>query len=144
MLDAAAQTGYESGMTTFPDSHKDLLDAQVASLATIGGDGFPQVTATWFLYDEGKIKFSLNSSRLKTKNLLKRPRVSLMILDLSNPYRYMEVRGTVSATPDPEYEFAKKVGAKYGGADLRDHDAPEDTRLEVVLEPTNVYVVALG
>jgi PPOX class probable F420-dependent enzyme len=131
-------------MTTFPDSHLDLLDAQVASLATIGADGFPQTTATWFLYDEGKIKFSLNTARLKTKNLLKRPKVSLMILDLENPYRYLEVRGTVTATPDPDYVFAKKVGAKYGGADLSEHDGPDDTRLEIVLEPTNVYAVAMG
>ena len=131
-------------MTEFPDSHKDLLDAQVASLATIGADGFPQVTATWFLYDEGKIKFSLNTSRLKTKNLLKRPKVSLIILDLANPYRYLEVRGTVTSQPDPEYVFAKKVGAKYGGADLSAHDQPGDERIEVTLEPSNVYAVALG
>ncbi len=130
--------------TTFPESHTDLLDAQVASLATVGADGFPQVTATWFLFEDGRIKFSLNDGRLKTKNLLRNPRVSLMILDLSNPYRYLEVRGTVTATPDPDYAFAKRVGAKYGGVDLRDHDAPGDSRLEVVLEPTNVYAVALG
>jgi PPOX class probable F420-dependent enzyme len=140
----AAKSGKNVVMTTFPDSHKDLLDAQVASLATIGGDGFPQATAIWFLYDEGKIKISLNNSRLKTKNLLKRPKVSLMILDPANPYRYLEVRGTATATPDPDYVFAKKVGAKYGGADLSEHDGPGDTRLEVVLEPTNVYAVAMG
>ncbi|MGA2010445.1 MAG: hypothetical protein ABSH51_07935 [Solirubrobacteraceae bacterium] len=32
-------------MNTFPDSHRDLLDAQVASLATIGVNGFPQLTS---------------------------------------------------------------------------------------------------
>jgi hypothetical protein len=36
-------------MTIIPDSHRDLLDAQVATLATIGGDGFPQLTELWFL-----------------------------------------------------------------------------------------------
>jgi PPOX class probable F420-dependent enzyme len=131
-------------MTTFPDSHKDLLDAQIASLATIGADDFPQVTVLWFLYDEGKIKFSLNTARLKTKNLLKRPKVSLLIIDPENAYRYLEVRGTVTATPDLDYVFAKKVGAKYGGADLSEHDGPGDTRLEVVLEPTNVYAVDMS
>jgi hypothetical protein len=40
--------------------------------------------------------------------------------------------------------FAKKVGAKYGGADLSEHDGPDDTRLEFVLEPTNVYAVKMG
>jgi PPOX class probable F420-dependent enzyme len=140
----AVTSGKNVVMTTFPDSHKDLLDAQVAVLTTIGADGFPQTTAIWFLYDEGKIKLSLNTSRLKTKNLLKRPKISLMILDPNNAYRYLEVRGTVSATPDSDYAFARKVGAKYGGADLSEHDGPEDTRLEIVLEPTNVYAVAMG
>ena len=40
-------------MTEFPDSHRDLLDAKFASLATIGGDGFPQVTEIWFLLVDG-------------------------------------------------------------------------------------------
>ena len=40
-------------MTTFPESHSDLLDAQVATLATIGGDGYPQQSELWFLYDDG-------------------------------------------------------------------------------------------
>jgi len=131
-------------MSQIPDSHKDLLDAPVGVLATVGANGFPQVTATWFLHDEGKIKFSLSNARVKTRNLLRRPQVSLFIPDPQNQYRYLEVRGTVSATPDPDYVFADKVGAKYGGANLRDRDQPGDERFEVVLEPTNVYAVALG
>ena len=43
-------------MTTFPDSHRDLRDAQVGSLATIGANGFPQLTEIWFLYDEAEDK----------------------------------------------------------------------------------------
>jgi hypothetical protein len=53
-------------VTTFPDSHRDPLDAQVATLATVGGDGLPQLTEIWFLYDEGELKLALNTSRLKT------------------------------------------------------------------------------
>jgi len=131
-------------MTTIPDEYADLLDAQIASLTTIGADGFPQSTVVWFLNDEGKIKISLSNTRLKTKNMLKRPKVSLLIIDPDNPYRYLEVRGTVTATPDPDYTFAKKVGAKYGGADLSAYDEPGSTRLEFVLEPTNAYAVTIG
>ena len=83
-------------MTTFPPSHRDLLDAQVATLATIGGDGFPQLTEVWFIHEDGELKLSLNDSRLKTRNLRKQPKSSLMILDLENPYRYLVVRGTRS------------------------------------------------
>jgi PPOX class probable F420-dependent enzyme len=132
-------------MTTFPDSHRDLLDAQVASLATIGAHGFPQLTEVWFLYDEveDKLKLSMNSSRLKTKNLRRRPQCSLMILDLQNPYRYLEVRGTVQFEPDDDYVFAAKVGAKYK-ADLKVHDGPGDRRVAITIEPVNVYAVDMS
>jgi PPOX class probable F420-dependent enzyme len=131
-------------MTNFPDSHADLLDAQVATLATIDGKGFPQVTAVWFLHDEGEIRLSLNTSRLKTKHLAKRPECSLFILDLANPYRYLEIRGRAKLEPDPDYAFAKKVGAKYGGADLSEHDGPDDSRVIVTIEPVNVAAVNMG
>ena len=68
-------------MTSFPDSHRDLLDAEVASLATIGDDGFPQSTELWFLHEDGELKISLNTTRLKTRNLRKRPQCSLLLLD---------------------------------------------------------------
>lgn len=130
-------------MTDFPDSHRDLLDAQVASLATIGGDDYPQVTEVWFLHEKGELRISLNDSRLKTRNLAKRPRCSLLILDLSNPYRYLEVRGNARIEPDDGYAFADRVGAKYG-ADLRVHDAPGQSRVVVTIEPVNVYAVDMS
>jgi PPOX class probable F420-dependent enzyme len=127
-------------MTDFPDSHRDLLDGQVASLATIGGDGLPQLTEVWFLHEDGELKLSLNRSRLKTRNLIKRPQCSLLLLDLQNPYRYLEVRGHAELDPDDDYAFARKVGAKYG-ADLSAHDRPGETRVVVTIEPANLYAV---
>jgi PPOX class probable F420-dependent enzyme len=76
-----------------PESHEDLLQTSVASLATIGPDGRPQLTEVWFLYEDGSIALSLNSSRQKTKNLMARPQCSLLILDLAVPQRYVELRG---------------------------------------------------
>ena len=127
-------------MTDFPESHRDLLGAQVASLATIRHDGFPHVTEVWFLHDEEELRLSLNTSRLKTRNLLARPRCSLLILDLENPYRYLEVRGSARIDPDDEYRFASRLGAKYG-ADVKAHDRPGERRVAVTIEPTNVYAV---
>ena len=127
-------------MTTFPDSHKDFLDFPVASLTTIGDDGFPQSTLLWFLHDEGELKLSLNKSRLKTRNLLKRPQVSLLIPDFSDPMKYLEVRGIARAQDDPDKAFAAKLGAKYG-ADLAAYDQPGDERMVITIEPTNIYPV---
>ena len=126
-----------------PDSHRDLLDTDVATLATIGKDGGPQLTEVWFLYENGQLKLSLNDSRLKTKNLIARPACSLLILDLGNPYRYIDVRGHARIEPDPNYTFADRVGAKYS-SDLREHDGPADQRVVVTIEPTNVFAVDMS
>jgi PPOX class probable F420-dependent enzyme len=129
--------------TDFPDSHRDLLDAKFATLATLGKDGGPQLTEVWFLFEDGEVKVSLNDSRLKTKNLVARPLCSLFVLDLANPFRYLDVRGTAQIEPDFDYAFAERVGAKYG-ADLREHDGPDDKRVVVTVEPTNVFAVDMG
>src|SRR3978361_632562 len=96
--------------TEFPESHRDLLDAQFATLAALGKDGGPQLTEIWFLFEDGEVKISLNDSRLKTKNLIARPLCSLFILDLADPFRYLDVRGTARIEPDDDYAFAAPAG----------------------------------
>lgn len=127
-------------MTTFPASHRDLLDAEFATFATVGSDGLPQLTEIWFLHVDGELRVSLNTSRRKTRNLRERPECSLLILDVADPYRYLEVRGRARVEPDDDYEFARRVGAKYG-ADLSVHDGPGESRVAVTIEPANVYAV---
>jgi PPOX class probable F420-dependent enzyme len=130
-------------MTTFPESHRDLLDGPVATFATIDDDGFPQLTEVWFLVDEGEIKLSLNTSRRKARNLGRRPQCSLLLLDLQNPYRYLEIRGRARIEPDPDGTFAAKLGAKYR-ADVREYDGPDDSRVVVTIEPLKINPVAMG
>ena len=127
-------------MTPFPESHKEFLEFPVASLTTIGEDGFPQSTLIWFLHDEGELKISLNKSRLKTRNLRKRPQVSLLIPDFSDQMKYLEVRGTARLEDDTDGSFAQKVGAKYG-ADLAAYDAPGDERVVATIEARNIRAV---
>ena len=125
-------------MTSIPETHRDLLDAQVAVLGTIGTSGRPQLSAVWFLAEGDTVRVSLNTSRQKLKNLQANPAVSLLILDPANPYRYVELRGDAQIEEDPDYGFAKQVGAKYGGADLSEHDGPGDRRMVVTIVPARV------
>ncbi len=127
-------------MNRVPDSHRDLLDAQVATLATIGPDGRPQLSEVWFLSDGDSVAISLNTSRQKTKNLVQRPQCCLFILDLKVTQRYLELRGDAEVTPDDDYAFADRVGEKYG-ANLRDHDRPGESRVVVRVIPTRVNAV---
>ena len=123
-------------MTTIPDSHRDLLDGQVAVLGTIGASGRPQLSGVWFLAEGDTVRISLNTVRQKVKNLQANPKVSVLILG-NPPYRYIELRGDAEIAPDDDYEFADKVGAKYG-SDLRTRDNPGDKRVVVTIHPQRV------
>lgn len=126
-------------MVPFPESHKDLLNAPVAVLATQGHDGYPQVTSLWFLLDDdGTIKLSLNTSRQKLKNLRKHPECTFFIIDPANPYRTLEIRAQAELTEDPTYTFAEKLSRKYGGMKFWEHDRPGEKRIIVALQPVKV------
>jgi PPOX class probable F420-dependent enzyme len=127
-------------MPAIPASHRDLLDGQFATLATIGPDGRPQVSEVWFLADGDTVAISLNESRQKTRNLRANPAASVFLLDLAMPYRYLEIRGDAEITPDADYAFADRVGAKYQ-SDLRAHDQPGESRVVVTINPTRVNAV---
>jgi len=129
--------------TAIPDSHRDLLELPVATFATVGPDGRPQLSEVWFLADGDELKLSLNTSRQKVKNLQRQQACTLFLLDLSNPYRYLEVRGDAEITPDDDYEFASRVAAKYG-ADVRSNDRPGERRVIVTVKPVRINAVDLG
>jgi PPOX class probable F420-dependent enzyme len=126
--------------STIPDSHRDLLETnQVVVLATNGADGYPQVSAVWFLAeDDGTVRLSLNTTRQKTKNLVSNPDATLFFFDPANPYRTLEIRSRAKVEPDPDYAFADRIGAKYGGADLRQNDGPGASRVVVSFVPVKV------
>jgi PPOX class probable F420-dependent enzyme len=127
-------------MPEIPASHRDLLDGEFATLATIGPDGRPQLSEVWFLAEGDSVALSLNSTRQKIKNLRANPAANLFLLDLAVPYRYLELRGDAEITPDDDYSFADQLGAKYQ-ADLRSRDHPGESRVKVTIHPTRINAV---
>ena len=127
-------------LPVIPASHRDLIDNnQVAILATAGPYGSPQVTASWFLAEEdGTVKMSLNTARQKVKNLMRRPQSTLFFIDPANPYRTLEIRARAEIEPDPDYVLADRVGAKYGGADVRTMDQSGESRVAITFVPVKV------
>ena len=130
-------------MPSIPPTHRDLLETKVATFATIGADGRPQLSEIWFLADGDTIRISLNTGRQKTKNLLRNPACTLFILDLDRTSRYLELRCDADVQPDDDYRFADLVGAAYG-ADLREHDRPGQSRVVVTLRILKVNAVDMG
>jgi PPOX class probable F420-dependent enzyme len=95
--------------------HPLLTSTALALVSTLGPDGAPQATPLWFLFEDGHVRISLVEGRQKLRNLRRDPRVSLVVIDPASPTRYVELRGTVELTPDPELALERAVAVKYAG-----------------------------
>ena len=108
-------------------------------LSTVGRDGTPQSSVIWATREDDEIVFSTIRGRLKTRNMERNPRVSLCAFDPSDPYRYVEVQGTVSLTEDGGPELIQELSRKYDGADFRESD-PANIRVVCRVRPTKIFV----
>lgn len=98
------------------DLKKILDDTKVfATLATIGRDGQPHLTVIWLLREGEDLVYSTTVSRQQYKNVVRDPRVTIMINPPDNPYVYAEIRGTATVTPDPDKTLPDRLSAKYTG-----------------------------
>ncbi len=100
-----------------PAEFVDLLERPLfAHLATVRPDGGPQSSVMWFDWDGAVLRFTHTSTRQKYRNVAHEPRVAVSIADPDNPYRYLEIRGRVSAVePDDERaSFYRGLQERYG------------------------------
>jgi PPOX class probable F420-dependent enzyme len=102
-----------------PDDVKQYLDdARVfATLATILPDGRPHLTVVWVKRDGDDLLVSTTVDRQQGKNMVRDPRVTLVITAPDNPYLYAEIRGDVSVTLDPGRKLPDELSRKYTGRD---------------------------
>jgi PPOX class probable F420-dependent enzyme len=124
-------------MAVIPQEYADLLrTTALAHIATIGPKGEPQSTPVWFDFDGAHIRFSQTKSRQKYRNLLRDPRIALSIVDPTNPYRSLEIRGkVVRIDEDPDLHFINAMAKKYLRRDAYPWHQPRDERVVVVVQP---------
>jgi PPOX class probable F420-dependent enzyme len=95
-----------------------LLDGRnYAVLATVNPDGSPQTSVLWVGRDGSDLLFSTVEGRVKHRNMMRDPRVSVTVLDSSDPENYVELRGRVSMTPDVGRRVDTQLSWKYDGRD---------------------------
>jgi PPOX class probable F420-dependent enzyme len=95
-----------------------LLDGRnYAVLATVNPDGSPQTSVMWVGRDGNDLLFSTVEGRVKHRNMRRDPRVSVTVIDSSDPENYVELRGRVSMTPDAGRQFDTQLSWKYDGQD---------------------------
>ncbi|MER6004310.1 PPOX class F420-dependent oxidoreductase [Nonomuraea sp. NPDC051941] len=124
-------------MAELSEDARKLLDApNYATVTSLNPDGGPQSTVVWVRTDGDDVLFSTVRGRRKPRNFERDPRASLLVIDPDNPYRYVEVRGRVTITSDPEGALIQELSHKYRG--LPWEDKPGVERVIVRISPDRV------
>jgi PPOX class probable F420-dependent enzyme len=119
---------------TLSEATLGLIDGRnYAVLATVNPDGSPQTSVMWIGRDGGDLLFSTVAGRVKHKNMLRDPRVSVTVIDSADPENYVELRGRVSMTPDAGRRVDTALSWKYDGKDPGE-DSPGAVRVVVRME----------
>lgn len=129
---------------TIPASHRDLLDGPVVvTLVTIMPDGQPQATPVWCNTDGEYVLVNTARGRQKDRNMTANPQVTLLAIDPQNPYRWLEVRGTVvEMTEQGGLEHINALAKLYAGRDdyyaAMPHLRGQETRVTIKIRPEHV------
>ncbi|MFI9259628.1 PPOX class F420-dependent oxidoreductase [Streptomyces sioyaensis] len=105
-------------------SKPPLPDAAVAVLAkvnpavitTLRSDGQPVSTATWYLWDHGRVLVNMDEGRKRLAHMRRDPRVSLTVLDEGNWYTHLSLIGRVAdITADEDLADIDRLAQRYLG-----------------------------
>jgi PPOX class probable F420-dependent enzyme len=108
-----------------------LLDGRnYAVLATVNPDGSPHTSVMWVGRDGDDLLFSTIEGRVKHRNMLRDPRVSVTVIDSADPENYAGLSGRVSITPDPGRRLDTQLSWKYEAKDPGE-DRPGAVRVVV-------------
>ena len=79
-------------------------------------DGSPNATPVWIGREGDHVVICTGENSLKGKNTRCDPRVALSIVDFTNPYEEVQIRGRViGRRPDPGLKFMDPISHKYTG-----------------------------
>jgi PPOX class probable F420-dependent enzyme len=127
---------------TNPSIAKLFEGKNFAFLATLMKDSSPQVTPTWVDIDKSNNTILINTAkgRIKHRNVSKDPRVAVSIVDFSNPYHMVTVRGKVIEQINSKEadEHIDKLAKKYLGKDKYPGRAPGEERVVLRIRPDHV------
>ena len=124
-----------------PEQYRDLLEKPiVVGLATMLPNGQPQVTPVWADFDGQHIRVNTAAGRQKQKDMAARPQVTVLAIDPSNPYRYLEVRGKVAKiSKEGADAHIDALAHQYLGVEKYPNRVPGEQRVICYVEPVKVH-----
>jgi PPOX class probable F420-dependent enzyme len=101
-------------------------------------DGSPHSTVVWVDVDDEGVSFNTARPRAKPRHLENDPRVSLVVVDPGDPYRWVAIEGTARLVEEGANEQIDRLAHKYLGRDSYPWHKPEETRVSVRIDPSRI------
>lgn len=97
-----------------PDSHLDLVTRPAhAVLTTLMPDGEPQSSLVWIDYDGACVRVNTTLERVKGRNMVADPRVSLLVVDPDDTSRYVQIRGQAELVLEGAIDHLDRLTRRY-------------------------------
>jgi PPOX class probable F420-dependent enzyme len=122
-----------------PDAVRLAKAPTLATVVTLMPDGQPQALLTWIDTDGENILINTEPQRQKARNVLRDPRVTVLLHSNQDPWDWAEIRGTVVATTDGQQarDHIDELSRKYVGKDYANPIGP-DGRIILTVRPDKV------
>jgi PPOX class probable F420-dependent enzyme len=121
---------------------KLLEGKNFAFLATLMRDGSPQITPVWIDLDKDTNTILINTAegRVKHINISRDPRIAISVINQSNPYEMVTIRGKViEQVSQGADEHIDRLAKKYLGVDKYPLRSPNEKRVILRVKPVKVF-----
>jgi PPOX class probable F420-dependent enzyme len=122
---------------------KQMIDgANFAHFASLMSDGSPHVAPVWINRDGDRVLVSTSSESVKGKNTKQNPQVAISIVDFTNPYEELQLRGrVVERRSDPDLKSLDAMSKKYMGKPFPMRD--QKTQVALIVEVDKEHYLKL-
>ena len=110
----------------------------VGVVTTLQRDGAPQSTVVWVDVDDEGVSVNTAYGRVKPRNLARDPRISLVVVDPEDAYRWLKLAGTATLVDEGADAQIDRLSKKYTGRDVYASRRPGEQRVSVRITPDRI------
>ena len=122
--------GVQALLTRTPPNH--------AVISSLNEDGSIHSTVVWVSVEDGLLAVNSAVGRKWPSNLERDPRVTVVVYDETNPYDYVEVRGTAAGRLEGADDHIDRLAKAYLDADGYPFRQPGEQRITYLVDADRV------
>jgi PPOX class probable F420-dependent enzyme len=128
-----------------PDEVRHLFQSRnLAYIGTLSKDGSPHVTPVWAEMIDDLILINTFESSAKNKHVSKDKRIALSVVEQSNPYIMVSIKGTViDQTSEGADEHLKRLAQRYLGIGKYYYRNPHHKRIIIKIKPEKIMGLSI-